>query len=161
MERTKTTLIMSVLKVEYKMASVFFHFQLFTNKTSLSNNWINFSSSNSASVCPKIYQYVLVKFSSKNCNQVALQYQIIPPGDSLMPNYTTRWHFSSKQITIYIQLFKFYEKWKKLESLQAGQKGFVQCRSQTLLDLKTSKLIPQIKRQIFKQDVSVCLYQII
>ena len=32
-----------------------------------------------------------------------------------MPNYTTRWHFSSKFRAIYCQLYKFHEKWMEEE----------------------------------------------
>merc|ERR1712051_836911 len=47
-EKTKPTFIISVLKVEYHVVLVSSISNVFTNKTSLANKWMSFSSSNSA-----------------------------------------------------------------------------------------------------------------
>ena len=47
-EKTKPTFIISVLKVEYQVVLVSSISNFFTNKTSLANKWMSFSSSNSA-----------------------------------------------------------------------------------------------------------------
>ena len=46
-EKTKPTFIISVLKVEYKVGLVFSISNFFINKSSLANNWMSFSCSNS------------------------------------------------------------------------------------------------------------------
>ena len=47
-EKTNPAFIISVLKVEYLVVLVSSIFNFFTNKTSLVNKWISFSSSNLA-----------------------------------------------------------------------------------------------------------------
>ena len=47
-EKSKPTFIISVLKVEYLVVLVSSISNFFTNKTSLANKWISFSSSDSA-----------------------------------------------------------------------------------------------------------------
>ena len=47
-EETKPTFIISVLKVEYKVVLVSSISNFFSNKTSLANKWMSFSSSNLA-----------------------------------------------------------------------------------------------------------------
>ena len=48
-EKNKPTFIISVLKVEYWVVLVSWISNFFTDKTSLANKWMSFSSSNSAS----------------------------------------------------------------------------------------------------------------
>ena len=47
-EKTKPTFIISVLKIEYYVVLVSSISNIFTNKTSLADKWMCFSSSNSA-----------------------------------------------------------------------------------------------------------------
>ena len=49
-EKTKPTFTISVLKVEYLVVLISFISNFFTNKTSLANKWMSFSSSNLALV---------------------------------------------------------------------------------------------------------------
>ena len=51
-KKTKLTSIVSVLKVEYKVVLVSSNSNFFTNKTSLANKWMSFSSSYLA-LCPR------------------------------------------------------------------------------------------------------------
>ena len=46
--KSKSTFIVSVLKLEFYMVLVFSISNFFTNKTSLANKWMSFSSNNSA-----------------------------------------------------------------------------------------------------------------
>ena len=54
-EKTKPTFIISVLKVEYLVVLVSSISNFFTNKTSLANKWMSFSSSNLALVNNSIH----------------------------------------------------------------------------------------------------------
>ena len=65
-EKTKPTFIISVLKVEYLVVLVSSISNFFTNKTSLANNWMSFSSSNLALKILKnpsiMYRFRMIRF---------------------------------------------------------------------------------------------------
>ena len=55
-EINKHTFIISVLKVEYQVFLVSLISNFFTNKISLANKWMSFSSSNLALECPYFFE---------------------------------------------------------------------------------------------------------
>ena len=71
-KKTKPTLIMSVLKVEYCVVLVSSISNIFTNKTYLANKWMSFSNSNLALICSllKKLAYPAIYFSISNAMHV-------------------------------------------------------------------------------------------
>ena len=65
-EKTKPTFIISVLKVEYYVVLVSSISNFFTNKTSLANKWMSFSSSNLALAYDSLIEILLSASISTN-----------------------------------------------------------------------------------------------
>ena len=63
-DKTKPTFIISILKVEYWVVLVSSISNFFTNKNSLANKWMSFSSSNLALFCKTFFYNIKLKDTS-------------------------------------------------------------------------------------------------